>query len=172
MPGFFGTNSEFLIHRDIPLYAPGIVDLDKIKNDTVFLGTIFGGIYNPTTDPNPWQNNKARLTKANPYLLKVHIIKNANPNSSKWIQKYSPNNSLLRVSPNPAKDKCLLNIDGLTWSQLSVWLIDPNGKLLFYNNYSDQDLPVIYINQYPKGAYIVYAIADNKYFFKSEVLKQ
>ena len=172
MPGFLGTNSEFLIHRDIPLYAPGIVDLDKIKNDTVFLGTIFGGIYNPTTDPNPWQNNKAHLTKANPYLLKVHVIKNANPNSSKWIQKHSPNKALFRVSPNPAKDKCLLNIDGLTWSQLSVWLIDPNGKLLFYNNYSDHTLPVIHINPYPKGAYIIYAIADNKYFFKSEVIKQ
>lgn len=171
MPGFLGTNSEFLIHSGIPLYSPGIVDLDKIKADTSFLGLIFGGIYNPTGDPNPWQNNKARLTMANPYLIKVNLVKKTNPNSSKWVYKNKDPKIFLNAIPNPVRNKCQISVEGITWNKLSFWVINPEGDLVFHKRYTTGENPIINFENYTSGWYIIYALVDEKYLIQSKTEK-
>jgi hypothetical protein len=106
LPGYFGTNSELLINPELKLVYQDIVDLNSFKNDTTFIGIIFGGIYNPTKYRNPWKVDSAHLTISNPYLLKVHYIK-VKTSTTKYIQNQKPEADVLLI-PNPAKDKLQL----------------------------------------------------------------
>jgi len=44
LPGFYGAYSAFLANPSVPMYANGVINLDKLKGATV-VGYMYGGIY-------------------------------------------------------------------------------------------------------------------------------
>jgi hypothetical protein len=65
LPFLGGAASEFLLHPDVPLHRPGIVDWDAVlssKGDSVLLGYIVGGIV--AEWENPFAYNLTEDTEA------------------------------------------------------------------------------------------------------------
>ena len=96
MPNYLGASAEFLFNPDIPQIGHEIVDLNRLNQDTVFLGYIYGGI--ESTSQNPFSNNTISDTRANPTLFKVKLIKDAQAGSN-YLQRIPD----VTVFPNPNK---------------------------------------------------------------------
>ncbi len=129
LPGYFGTNSEFLLNPEIKIIYEDIIDLNSIQNDTTCIGTIFGGIYNPSEYRNPWQIDSAHLTKSNPYHLKVYFIKDKTT-ASKKIEDHEDTTEVVLI-PNPAnKQFRLIFSKELTINSLDLWIQDTQGRMI------------------------------------------
>ncbi|MBK8954956.1 MAG: hypothetical protein IPM34_05285 [Saprospiraceae bacterium] len=162
MPGFMGCNAEFFISPEIALYSSDIVDLSAIKEDTIFAGYLFGGIYNPGTDRNPWQNEKAHLTLANPYIVKVHLIKDQSTNSCNFQNKKS--NIKLQLQPNPARFRTQLEFKSdKKLNRIQIWIQNSEGKNLAFTEIKNPEENKIELDlkNLAAGHYHIYALADS-----------
>ncbi|MBK9107318.1 MAG: T9SS type A sorting domain-containing protein [Saprospiraceae bacterium] len=161
MPGFLGSNSEVYLIPGLPLVSNEIIDLNALSDDTTNLAYIFGGIYNLGPDRNPWQNDSAHLTIANPYLIKIRYIKNK-PSSNIALQN-KKEKIQLETYPNPAKYTTTVFLNtNQSIKQAYIWVQNSNGKILhtkqifpIENNKFELDL-----SNLPAGAYFVYVLAN------------
>ncbi|MEO6190280.1 MAG: T9SS type A sorting domain-containing protein [Saprospiraceae bacterium] len=157
MPGFLGTNSEFILDKNISLIHEGIIDIDQIKND-INIGCIIGGIYNTSIRLNPWQDSMISLTTSNPYFIKVRLVKR-DPNlvDSKILPE---KNYPMHIFPNPADD--FLNISfNEELKNLSLWILNTEGKLISYHKYDNTQQLSIHVNGISSGQYHCYYLVNN-----------
>ncbi len=137
LPGFFGTNSEFLLNPDLKVLYEDIVDITSLNKDTTYLGLLFGGIYNPSKMRNPWQNDSAHLTMSNPYHLKIFFI----PDKIMSVEnsKYIPEESIdIKLIPNPANTQIKIEFPrDLKIKRLKISMLDSSGQTLKEYNYKD-----------------------------------
>ncbi len=129
LPGFFGTNSEFLINPNLNIIYQDIVDFSSFNKDTTYLGIVYGGIYNPSKMKNPWQNDSAHLTMSNPYLLKIYFIKDQIMSDKN--KQASPDKSAITLIPNPAKHEVRIELPkDLLIKTLKVRVQDTGGHII------------------------------------------
>jgi hypothetical protein len=173
LPGFFGTNSELFINPELKLVYQDIVDLNSFQNDTTFIGTMFGGIYNPTQYRNPWQVDSAHLTISNPYLLKVHYIKDKT-STTKHIQNNSPVADVLLI-PNPAKDKLqLIFSKDMEIKKLLITIRNMEGRVIksfTVNTVANNELMLSTADLVPQN-YTVYILINGKMEVRKNLIIQ
>ncbi len=78
MPSYTGSNGEFMPVNDISLFPNGIIDLNKLKGDSILIGHIYGGII--STEINPFTKNNNESTSAENMIYEVRLIKNKTQN--------------------------------------------------------------------------------------------
>lgn len=156
LPGYFGTNSEVLLNPEVPLFFQDIIDLNKITKDTVSIGTIFGGIYNPTNERNPWEKDQARLTISNPYLIKINYIAEL-PNPAVNFNKTKDHFSF-QVNSNPAVEKIKLSFESnVPITKASIWIQDAHGRSCYFKTLTsieNQQVELDFKNQIPETYFI------------------
>lgn len=164
MPGYFGCNAEFLYNKDLPMIHEEIIDWDRVTEDTTFLGYVFGGIYNPGPDRNPWQNDSAHLTIANPYVLKISYCKKSSTHS-KDLQNIKSTVSL-KLNDHPSQDYITLQFNGLNnLHKINLWVQNLEGRMLYSNEFRfdhDSNEIKIHTGSYPSGWYRVYALINQE----------
>ncbi|HAY33640.1 MAG TPA: hypothetical protein PK536_02150 [Ignavibacteria bacterium] len=72
MPMLAGANGEFIPLNNIPSYSNGILNLNKIRGDSVIIGFIYGGII--STELNPFSRNNLNSTYAGNLIFEVSLI--------------------------------------------------------------------------------------------------
>ncbi len=171
LPGFFGTNSEVFIFSHIPKMKNEnkIIDLDLVQEDSIALGYIFGGIYTPTSEPNPCAYDKAHLTIANPYLLKIkyHLV-TTNGNVSKHsVRSDFPK---LNIFPQPATNEINLDFENYTFNHVQVWLVNQTGHKVKYQKIIGESQPMISVKDLPPGNYTLYIYLDHKFTYSQKLV--
>ncbi|NOT38659.1 MAG: hypothetical protein HOP11_14900 [Saprospiraceae bacterium] len=160
MPGFLGTNSEFILLQNTPLFSEDIIDFDLLKKDTVDLGYILGGIYNYSTRLNPWQDSMVQLTQSNPYLLKIKLLPSAinqtvtpTKNKINYSIRYnsiaSNNEIQLDISPKP--------------NSIACWIVNQEGKIVQQLNTLKNSPISINTSQYISGSYRCVFLLDRNF---------
>jgi hypothetical protein len=97
MPGYFGAASEFIPAAGLPAYDNEAVKLDDLKEDTVLLGYVYGGIRSSAA--NIFWVNTGVESIASPVIYPVYLIKN--PFSGITLNEQSINALQLQIYPNP-----------------------------------------------------------------------
>jgi hypothetical protein len=170
LPGYFGTNSEFVINPQLKLVYQDIIDFNSLPSDTTYLGTIFGGIYNPGPLRNPWQADSAHLTKSNPYILKVYFIKNIPSSTNKPEDKNDTLNILM--IPNPANNQVLLVFPKeLEITSLEISIDDMKGskiKNYKFGKLSKNELILTTSGLSPQN-YFLNLLINKKHLFKKQL---
>lgn len=161
LPAFIGTNSEIYLNPSLPLYKEDIIDLEALKEDTVFIGFLFGGIYHPFPDRNPWQNDRAHLTLANPYLTKISYIKSKT--SGTRPEQNTKQDYSIELFPNPSNSVIDIHFDPVQRiSNLVLWIQNSEGKILKTINL--KELPEsefkLNIDDLPNGNYSIYFLVN------------
>lgn len=134
LPGYFGTNAEFLINPELKRIYQDIVDYNSLKKDTSYLGCIFGGIYNPSAYRNVWQQDSAHLTRSNPYVLKVSFVKNQTTDN----RQLQNSNYDVIIIPNPAKNQVVIKFKTeLVLTSLKLSIQNTQGYTVKNLSYAD-----------------------------------
>ncbi|MBK6545670.1 MAG: hypothetical protein IPO78_04115 [Saprospiraceae bacterium] len=171
LPGFFGANAEFIINPKLKTIYQDILDYSSFENDTTFIGTIFGGIYNPTEQRNPWQFDMAQKTVSNPYLLKVYFIKNNSTNTNSY--KNTKHKYNIELQPNPAKDKFIIKFEQeKEINSITYWLQDAQGKIILnksYQHFGNTQITISTAALSPQN-YSVYLLINGETILKKQVL--
>lgn len=166
LPGYFGTNSEILLSPDLPLFFQDIVDLNKLPKDSVFIGTLFGGIYNPTNERNPWEKDLAKHTVSNPYLIKIYY-KAAIPNRVNQI-KLTEKEFSFQLIPNPVTEKFIVSFDApVPIKKATIWIQDVHGKTCYFKNITSiehQQISIDFNNQIPEN-YFIRILANDSFLY-------
>ncbi|MDQ3140934.1 MAG: T9SS type A sorting domain-containing protein [Bacteroidota bacterium] len=131
LPGFFGSSAEFIVHPTFTKDGEKIIDISTLPKDTNMIGWILGGIWNPSLERNPWQKDKAHLTRSNPYFIPVFIIKNKTGTKTK-----ESNNVYTKLNitcwPNPCEDHLTITLEKDVTS-ICYWIQNSIGELVIYN---------------------------------------
>ena len=125
MPGYRGAGSEFFINKNLPHFDSKIIQLDKITQDTILLGYVFGGILSPTI--NPFANNVTNTTSADNSIYKVYLIKNTLQNV---FEIDGTNPYQVDIFPNPVKDELNVQINNYKAQAADYFITDTQGKIL------------------------------------------
>ncbi len=153
MPGFLGTNSEFIINSKIAILHDEIIALDALSQDTTEIGNLLGGIYNYSQRLNPWQDSMIQLTTTNPYLIKVKIIK-SNPNS---VQNSSNKNYQINQTYENSIHKIKITPE---FKNLNYWLISPDGKIILQGKESHNNELILKADKLLLGNYRLALLID------------
>ncbi len=165
MPLFMGTNSEFIIAKDLPMYSDEIIDQDKISSDTTLVGYILGGIINTSTRLNPWQDSMIHLTAANPYLTTIRLLKSSSSQVHNPIKNLAPN---LYLSPNPSKD-ILYFYSNKSIESLQLWIVNSEGRIILFEKATKEQLD---IKNLQSGLYHVYYILNGQWTGSLKFIKE
>lgn len=161
MPGFLGTNSEFILNSNIPLYHDEIIDSDKLSGDSIEIGNLIGGIYNYSSRLNPWQDSMVQLTSTNPYILKVTLIRsdaNQVKNNTK-SNRYNIKHSTVLTDKN-------LNIQiEPRVNSLYYWIISSDGRICLQSKIDNNSEVLINTSSLLKGSYRFVMLLDNNYMY-------
>lgn len=169
LPAFIGTNSEVYLNPSLPLYKEDIIDFDELKEDTTFIGYLFGGIYHPYLDRNPWQNDRAHLTRANPYLTKISYVKSETIGTKEQNKKQDYRIDLF---PNPTNSVIDIQFDlNQKVNNVVIWIQNAEGKIL--KTLKIKELPKtelrLNIEDLPTGNYSVYFLVNNHSLSKKNI---
>ena len=170
LPGYYGTNAEVFVRAEIPRYKEDIIDLDAIQEDTSFIGYVFGGIYNPSPDRNPWLNNLAHTTSASNQLIRIRYLKNQStgvePIQNKKIQ------ADIRIYPNPAGNATKVFLIGTAESsRVHIWIQDMDGIIVDEEDYTSLsgEGHTLNLKSIHSGNYHLYALLDGSVLLKTKL---
>lgn len=170
LPGYFGTNSEFVINPELQLVYQDIVDLNSMTKDTNYLGLIIGGIYNSGRNRNPWQSDSANLTISNPYVIKVSFIKKESTATNKSINSIS--NIDVALFPNPSKHQVRLVFPkDIDIKSLDIWIDDLEGRKIKsyrFDTLADKELLLSTKDLIPQN-YSLNLLINRKYILKKHL---
>lgn len=175
LPGYLGCNAEIYLNPGLPFYSKEIINLDLLPVDTQFIGYIFGGIYNPGPDRNPWQNDSAHLTHANPYVIKINFLKNNT--SQVGAVKNKKSQIDLELFPNPAHSYTHLKWKSeLPLQNAYIWIQDIRGRIIHTREIKSIAGPSVYLDleTLSTGIYNVYILANHNTLLQTslKVLKK
>jgi hypothetical protein len=162
LPGYLGTNAEFLINPKLHTIYENIIDIKSLQSDTNYLGCLFGGIYNPDTLRNPWQNDKAYLTKSNPYQIKVYFIPDQSVDNDDAPVDLA---SEIFFIPNPVNDQLRIKLPESIFSNtIKISIEDTQGRLLHQLNttaINEHEL-IINTSSLKSNHYVLHFLIDEK----------
>ncbi len=124
MPGYVGTNAEFIPLEGALFKSNGILKLNSLDTTKTLVGYIWGGIESPRK--NIFQGSESE-SFASPKILKVYLKKNG------FISKVQhPLNFLTNFSayPNPAKGKMHLSFSLKASAKVLVYITDSYGRIV------------------------------------------
>ncbi len=106
MPGLLGAGAVFFPRADLPLAAPGILDLDALRalagEDSLLLGHVYGGIR--STAPNVfWIDNSGTMSAAEERVFAVWM----HPATATGLDLFNPASTAtlrLQAYPNPTAE--------------------------------------------------------------------
>lgn len=135
LPAFLGTNGEFIINPKINRYFQDIIDENELRDDTLELGFILGGILNPTETRNPYASNLANMTISNPYLINTRFIKQNNTN----ISETPKNNLKIELIPSSQRNHFEVKLQPLhqEYKYLFYYIYDTQGRLISSHEIND-----------------------------------
>ena len=125
LPTLLGASSEFIAHPETPLYAPGIINLNALPEDTTLIGYLIGGI--ASTQPNIFFINDGTQSWAQTTLFEVHYVPQ-NISSYPSVEQ-ATNLSGLEAYPNPAQREVNLAFSLAESTQLAATVQDTNGRI-------------------------------------------
>ncbi|MBK9272441.1 MAG: hypothetical protein IPM48_12685 [Saprospiraceae bacterium] len=171
LPGYFGTNSEIYIlpHIKRTNESSKIIELDSIQTDSIDIAILFGGIYNPTTDPNPWSNNKASTTAANSYIVKIKLRKSIH-NQTQSGNTRNEKFPIFNFYPQPAKENLFLDFADYGWKNISVCLIDQQGLQIQNYTFNAGDKLEIPLKDVKPGIITAYVLLDHQYPYSRKIV--
>ncbi len=127
MPALLGAGAEFIPLEGLPAYANGVIKLDELTADTLFVGYIYGGI--ASSAPNVFWINTGTESVASSQIFKVFVVKNTTT-ATHELNVQSTGTLQLQVFPNPSRGgfsvKFHLNEAKRAWLSIS----DRNGKII------------------------------------------
>ncbi len=124
MPGYLGSASEIIPSENELEDEQGIFDFEKFEKDSVFAGTLVGGI--SSTAPNIFFTNTGTQSSASATCYEVWFVKNKIVNS---VAIKDPDSWKINTYPNPFKNSITLNISNINPSNyIEVSIHDLQGK--------------------------------------------
>lgn len=172
LPLFVGTNSEVILISEIPRirHQSSIIDFDLISKDTTLIGYMFGGIWNPGQDPNPWSNNNAHETRANPYIISLKLIKENNPSFT--VEGKSKIYSLIKdiYFDQLFNELVIIPIDELN-HEYSFWVVDQKGTLNRHFKVEHSGNLNLNLGDLAIGSYTIYGSVDKTSFNSYKFIK-
>ncbi|MCC6816877.1 MAG: hypothetical protein IT267_10735 [Saprospiraceae bacterium] len=157
MPGFLGSNSEFITKSGTPILYDEIIDQDELSGDSMLIGYIIGGIYNNSEIRNPWQDSLVNLITTNPYLIRTTLIRsNPSTNINKTIRK-----EIIQLIPlQSGQYRIKVN---QPYKKLNLWLTDVGGKIISHLQFQASDEPTLTLKNLIPGIYRCVVLVDNNY---------
>ncbi len=156
LPGYYGTNAEFLTLPNIPTVHPDIIDLNALPSGRILIGYLFGGIYNPITERNPWETDQAKKTMSNPSIIKVYFIPKINSNTNHWKDQKEIVD--FEITPNPVQTNCSIHFKGPQSIQTAhIWIQDSKGCEWYSRQFNEIENNTINIklDNFPSDQYLV-----------------
>ena len=124
MPGYLGSAAEIIPSENELEDDFGIFDIEKFEKDSVFAGTLVGGINSSAA--NIFFTNTGTQSTASATCYEVWFVKNKIVNS---IAIKDPDSWKISTYPNPFKSNITLNISNINPSNyITVSLHDIQGK--------------------------------------------
>ena len=168
LPAFLGTNGEFIINPKIKRHFQDIIDENELRDDTLELGFLLGGILNPTETRNPYSSNLAKMTVSNPYLINTRFIRQKNTNISKTIK----NNLIIELIPGSQRNHFEVKLLPLyqEYNYLFYYIYDTQGRLISSHKISDpQSHFFINLNHLQAGIYNVVFTINKLYKINKQI---
>lgn len=132
MPALTGANAEFIPNHKLSFYKNGIINLNRIKGESILIGFIYGGIL--SKEVNPFSGNNDEITSASNSIYEVRLVKNkmiknhkidgGNPFSAKVIKESTSDLFFAELD---------ISYDGTT----VLWVTDKSGKIVFHKTFKN-----------------------------------
>jgi hypothetical protein len=172
MPGLKGASAEFIPNSSLPHYPSEIIKLSKVPQDEFIIGHIYGGILSPSL--NPFVNNQTNITKADPSIYAVKLIRNK-PSAANIIDGKNPYH--IDVYPNPASKAINIeyNLDKMVKCQ--YYLINSAGQIVSEGNFNpvqtgnNREIIRLEGNIPPQTLYLT-VVFDNLYFVTKKIIRE
>lgn len=171
MPGLQGASAEFIPNLTLPIYDNKVVKLSEIKEESILLGHIYGGISSPTR--NPFANNQTNTTTANPSIYEIKLIKS--PISG--IPPIDGSNPFdVLVFPNPFEDKITVRFHLDKTTKTDYYLTNIHGQIIkqgeFTNQAKERNELIINIPNHPSIQFLILTIVfEDKFYVSKKILK-
>ncbi len=135
MPGYLGASAEFIPMEGLPMFANDVIRLDDLKEDSVCIGYIFGGI--ESSAANIFFINNGEESVAHNLVYKVYLTFNHTTNIDD-INVQSNNGLQMQIYPNP--NEGVFNILFYLKEKKSVLMTitDEKGKVILKEDLSSQ----------------------------------
>lgn len=170
MPALDGASSEFIYNEKLPQYPSGVIKLSEIKDDSIMIGYIFGGIN--STELNPFSSNNTNETSASSVIYQVWLRKDVNT-AIRTIDGSNPFSA--RLFPNPNSD--VLSAEFLIPYNGNIYLTitDISGHIIEVKqfNHVDKNNPTIEIvkkDELQMGVYFFHWVFDDKYAYDNKAV--
>jgi hypothetical protein len=169
MPAFQGASAEFFYAPGIPQYDNGVIRLNEMTGDSIFIGYIYGGIYSATR--NPFSVNQTSSTSADNNIYGVWLV-NDNAND---VDEFIPgaNPYQFTVVQNQAGNQ--LSIEFILEQPMNVTYLVTNhlGQLIAESQGVDfgagEHRLNIPSNDIPSQVCTVTVVFDHRYFASKEI---
>lgn len=165
MKYFSGSNGEFITDNKLSFYSNGIINLNKIKGDSVLIGYIYGGIN--SSELNPFTRNNNESTSASNIIYEVRLIKN---NSMRDMEIDGSNPFTADVLNDAISDmlvaELVLPYDG----KADLSITDSKGIIIFQKTFKNlikgkQRLELSENKKFTDSEYSFNFMLDNKYAY-------
>jgi len=127
MPALLGSGAEFIPQEGLPAYSNGVIKLDDLSGDTIFVGYIYGGI--ASTARNIFWINTGSESSANNQIYKVFVIKTASSAVHK-LNMQSIGTLQMQVFPNPNNGVFSVKFQLPKSTQVWLSISDMKGKII------------------------------------------
>lgn len=169
MQSYDGSNGEFMPAQNISLYPNGIIDLNKLKGDSVLTGHIYGGII--STELNPFTRNNNESTSAENLIFEVRLIKN-NSINSKEIDGSNPFTA--NVFKDAATEMMIAEMNAPYDGSAELSISDNNGIIIFRKSFKklfkgSQTIELTDYKMLTESNYNFNFTFDNKFDFIKEI---
>ncbi len=170
MPSFKGASAEFILNTSTPHYSSEIIKLHTIKNDTVLIGHILGGISSSML--NPFGSNQTNNTNADNTIYEVYLIK-SNTNTVEHINGSNPYD--VNIYPMPASADLFIKPGKNSYNKANYFITDVSGKVVQSGGWDKADITTgdyhIKLGQQPSSSLLYITIVfDNIFFTTKEVM--
>lgn len=120
MPDYLGAGAEFIPLSSVPHDDNHMIYGDSLQGDTVLLGHMIGGIN--SSAPNIFFINDGNQSSASSVIYEVYLV----PHTI-GVPEFPDETWDWNISPNPAQDKLIFNIQSDDLEEMTIAIIDLNG---------------------------------------------
>ena len=171
MPSLQGASAEFIHNPAVPHFKSGIIKINQVKEDSILVGHIYGGISSPAL--NPFNSNRANITSASNVIYAVTLIKSKQETGGQLIDGNNPYD--IMIYPNPADNSIIVKFDLVNKTNVHYYITNPLGQLVkqeqFVNNSAGVNNFTIRMDDVQPQILMVTFVFDDKFFVTKKVIK-
>lgn len=171
MPALQGASAEFIYNPTIPHYASGIIKINQVKQDSILIGHIYGGISSPAL--NPFNINRSNITTASNVIYAVTLIRNKQETGDQPIDGINPYD--ISVYPNPADNSIIVKFDLGNKTKVHFYMTNSLGQLVKQdqnvNNSAGVNTITINLDDVQSQVLMITFVFDDKFFVTKKVIK-